>query len=102
MAAHCEVAMHPEARDRAPVILDVTLVRLPQAFGQADRAMAQHQFADFAIRYALARHVDDFGADAERWARERAGIHWVVRRSRKNAAANFGAAGDVDDRKLAF
>ena len=48
MAAHGEIAMHPQAGNRAPVALDVALIGLPQALGEADRRVAQHQFADLA------------------------------------------------------
>ena len=102
MAAHRKIAMHPKAGKRAPVAFDIARIGLPQALGQSDRRLAEHQFADFAGRQALAGHVHDVRADTERRTGERTGVHRMVRRPREDATSNLGAAGNVDDWKLSL
>ena len=100
MAAHREVAMDPEAGKRAPVAFDIARIAFPQALGQTDRRMPQHQFADRPGGYALSRHVDNIGADAERRPGERARVHRVIWRAGEDAASDLGSAGNIDDRDL--
>src|SRR3989338_2110374 len=94
--------MHPDARNGAPVAVEVAFVVAPQALGEADVGVAQHQLADLARADRLAAFIDYVNPGAEPPRAERAWPQGMVQGAGEVAAAHLGAADDVEERQFLF
>src|SRR5262249_49285105 len=92
-----EVTMGPDARDGAPVALQVTRAVAPDALGHANAGIAQHHFADGVVRDWPPVRIDDVHTATQAAHRERTWPHRMDDGTDEVATAYLGAAHQVDD-----
>ena len=91
--------MHPDAREAAPVGLEVALRVAPEAARHPGERLAADELADLArADERAAVVVDDVHRHPERRPAERARLDRHRRHRREEARADLGAARAVDDR----
>lgn len=100
LGAQRQVAVDPDAGDRAPVGIQVAFVVLPETRGHADEGGADRKFAGRADN-RIAGRVDDVDRDPGGARVEAAGDDRLDHDAGKQGAGNLGAAGVVYQGTLA-